>query len=59
MSVYYDELNIPTKGEVDIVDITNDVQKVVSKSKINRIRTWFDAGFARGFGEDRSKKYVL
>jgi len=34
MSVYYDELNIPTKGEVDIVDITNDVQKVVSKSKI-------------------------
>jgi len=34
MSVYYDELNIPTKGEMDIVDITSDVQKVVSKSKI-------------------------
>ena len=34
MSVYYDELNIKTKGEVDIVDITSDVQKIVSKSKI-------------------------
>ena len=34
MSVYYNELNIKTKGEVDIVDITSDVQKIVSKSKI-------------------------
>jgi secondary thiamine-phosphate synthase enzyme len=34
MSVYYDELSIKTKGEVDIVDITSDVQKIVSKSKI-------------------------
>jgi len=34
MSVYYDEIGIRTHGEVDIVDITSDVQKVVSKSKI-------------------------
>jgi len=34
MSVYSYELSIQTKGEVDIVDITSDVQKVVSKSKI-------------------------
>jgi len=34
MSVYYDEINIETKGEVDIVDITEDVQNLVKKSKI-------------------------
>lgn len=34
MSVYYDEILISTKGEVDIIDITDDVQKVVKKSKI-------------------------
>ena len=34
MSVYYDEIDIQTHGEVDIVDITSDVQKVVSESKI-------------------------
>jgi secondary thiamine-phosphate synthase enzyme len=34
MSVYYDELNIKTNGEVDIVDISNDIQNIVNKSKI-------------------------
>jgi secondary thiamine-phosphate synthase enzyme len=34
MSVYFDELNVETNGEVDIVDITDDVQKIASKSKI-------------------------
>ena len=34
MSVYYDEINIKTKGEVDILDITKDVQSVACKSKI-------------------------
>ena len=34
MTIYYDELNIETSGEVDIVNITDDVQKIVSKSKI-------------------------
>jgi secondary thiamine-phosphate synthase enzyme len=34
MSVHYEEINIQTSGEVDIVDITSDVQKVISKSKI-------------------------
>ena len=34
MSVFYDEISIQTNGEVDIVDITNDIQKTVSKSKI-------------------------
>ena len=34
MSVYYDEVYIKTKGEVDIIDITKDVQSIVSKSKI-------------------------
>ena len=34
MSVYYDEINIRTKGEVDIVDITDDLQSVVNKSKL-------------------------
>jgi secondary thiamine-phosphate synthase enzyme len=34
MGVYYDEINIETKGEVDIVDITDDIQNLVKKSKI-------------------------
>ena len=34
MSVYYDEVYIKTKGEVDIIDITKDIQSVISKSKI-------------------------
>jgi len=34
MSVYYDEIKINTKGEVDIINITEDAQNVVYKSKI-------------------------
>ena len=34
MSVHYDEINVRTKGEVDIIDITGDTQKIVGKSKI-------------------------
>ena len=34
MSVYCDEINIRTKGEVDIVDITDDLQSIVNKSKL-------------------------
>ena len=32
MTVYHDEINIKTEGEVDLVDITKDIQKVVNKS---------------------------
>ena len=35
MSVYSDEINIKTKRELDIVDITNDIQNIVSKSKLH------------------------
>lgn len=34
MSVSYDEINIKTNGEADIVDITSDLQKIVNKSNI-------------------------
>jgi secondary thiamine-phosphate synthase enzyme len=34
MSTYNDEINIRTNGEVDIIDITNQVQSIVNKSKI-------------------------
>ena len=34
MSVHHSEINIQTRGETDIVDITSDVQNAVSKSKI-------------------------
>jgi secondary thiamine-phosphate synthase enzyme len=34
MSVYYEEINIKTNGEVDIIDITGDIQDTVHKSKI-------------------------
>jgi len=34
MSVYYDEINIKTNGEVDIIVITGNIQNIVNKSKI-------------------------
>ncbi|MDH7517345.1 MAG: secondary thiamine-phosphate synthase enzyme YjbQ [Candidatus Thermoplasmatota archaeon] len=34
MGVYCGEINIKTKKETDIVDITDDVQKIVDKSEI-------------------------
>lgn len=34
MSSYHDEINIKTKGEVDIIDITNNVKKIINESKI-------------------------
>ncbi len=34
MGVYYDEINIKTADEVDMIDITEEVQKIVSKSKL-------------------------
>ena len=34
MTVYYDEVNIATNGDVDIINITEDIQKIVNKSKI-------------------------
>ena len=34
MSVYTEELKIETNGEVDIIDITDDLQKIVKKSGI-------------------------
>ncbi|MGQ4833708.1 MAG: secondary thiamine-phosphate synthase enzyme YjbQ [Candidatus Asgardarchaeia archaeon] len=34
MTVYTEKLNFKTKGELDIVDITYDVEKVVKDSKI-------------------------
>jgi secondary thiamine-phosphate synthase enzyme len=35
MTVYYDEIKIQTNGDVDLIDITSDVQSIVSKSKIS------------------------
>ena len=34
MSVHYDEISIDTNGEVDIIDITQDIQNVVDNSNI-------------------------
>ena len=34
MTVYNDEINVKTKGEVDIIDITSEIQKIVDKSEI-------------------------
>jgi secondary thiamine-phosphate synthase enzyme len=34
MSSYYDEINFKTNGEVDIIDITDNIQTVINKSKI-------------------------
>ena len=36
MTVFYDEINIKTKGEVDIVDITDEIQKKVEKSGLKQ-----------------------
>ena len=45
MSVYYDEISIKTMGEVDIIDITENIQEFVNKSKIkNGIACIFVAG---------------
>jgi len=35
MGVYSDEINIKTDGEVDVVDITGEIQNIVDKSKLN------------------------
>lgn len=35
MVVYTDEINLNTKGEVDIIDITPNVEKIVDKSGIS------------------------
>jgi secondary thiamine-phosphate synthase enzyme len=35
MGTYYGEINIRTNGEVDIIDITGQIQDIVKKSKIN------------------------
>jgi len=32
MAIYHDEISVESKGENDIIDITEDVQKVLSKS---------------------------
>lgn len=34
MSVHYDEINVRTNGEVYIINITEDAQRIVNKSKI-------------------------
>jgi secondary thiamine-phosphate synthase enzyme len=34
MSIFYKEIQIETNGEVDIIDITIDIQNAVNKSKI-------------------------
>lgn len=36
MSVYYDEIPIKTQGEVDIIDLTTEIQRIVKKSKITQ-----------------------
>ena len=35
MVVYSAEINISTKGETDIIDITDDINDIIKKSKIN------------------------
>ncbi len=45
MTVYNDEINVKTKGEVDIIDITDEIQKKADKSKIkNGIICVFNPG---------------
>ena len=34
MGTYNDEINIKTNGEVDIIDITSQIQEIIKKSKI-------------------------
>jgi len=36
MTVFYDEINIKTKGEVDIVDITDEIQRKVDESGLKQ-----------------------
>ncbi len=36
MSVYSGEINIQTNGEVDIIDITSDIQAEITSSKIQK-----------------------
>lgn len=36
MSVFYDEIHVKTKGEVDIIDITDEIQDKILKSKIKK-----------------------
>ena len=35
MTTYYKELNFSTKGENDMIDITNDIQQVINESKLS------------------------
>ncbi len=35
MVVYTDEINLSTKGEVDIIDVTSEVEKIVNKSGVS------------------------
>ncbi len=45
MSVYHDEIKVKTEGEVDIIDITENIQKIVEKSDIkNGIICVFNPG---------------
>jgi secondary thiamine-phosphate synthase enzyme len=45
MNVFYEDIQISTKGEVDIIDITDDAQKIVEKSNIRHgIVTIFNPG---------------
>ncbi|UCD13602.1 MAG: YjbQ family protein [Thermoplasmatales archaeon] len=34
MGVYYDEITIQTNGETDMVNLTDDIQSTISKSKL-------------------------
>ena len=45
MSVFYDEITIDTRGEVDIIDITHEIQQIIHKSKITEgIACVFNSG---------------
>jgi len=45
LSVYHDEIKVKTEGEVDIIDITENIQKIVEKSDIkNGIICVFNPG---------------
>ncbi len=35
MVVFTDEINLSTKGEVDIIDVTSEVEKIVKKSGVS------------------------
>jgi secondary thiamine-phosphate synthase enzyme len=35
MATYYKEINFSTKGENDMIDITDDIQQVISESKLS------------------------